>query len=261
MCPPFAAAVHASLPQELRDQIYDALWDEETRKRLDDLIGRSYHSLHESGELNNWILPGPFFTEPTYIGEHFAKEALTYFFRMVSQAEVHYRAINHFLEIDQFGRMEFRPIDILRVLTINVEWTFRDLAYDDLRENMESLLTLPVREDFEIVIYIDRNLQFSRHLFHILELIRPVYHALVAEGVKIKVLGYRFFTVRWREQAIATDNDSDGPKLQYETAEQLNYYFNGTAEEWLQMKDAEIRKIKRTPRRLKNLEVSSVYPS
>jgi hypothetical protein len=131
-----------------------------------------------------------------------------------------------------------------------------EVSYSDLQSTLDSLLALPVRDDLAIVIYLGHDIQYSRNMFCVLDMIKPVFQTLVQRGVKIKVLGYRFFTPRWRN----TDDDEPGvaTKRPCTTAERLNYYFDHTPDEWFAMKEAEPRAIKQPLRRQRCLEVC--YP-
>jgi hypothetical protein len=262
ICPPVAASVHANLPLELRDQIYEYLWEEHINT-IDRIISLSYNFYNTEPEefilqRRDWVLPAPCIADARFIGEDFAREAATLFFRKLTEAEVDYRLVRAYLEMEKFGNMTFHPRDIIRRLTIDIAWSIspREIfAYADLQDSLNSLLTLPIREDFSIIIYLSRDLQFSRDLFCVLDTIKPSYQALVKKGMKIKVLGWQFFTPRWRDpRDIETDIK---PKQTCSTAEQLSYYFDRTPEEWLQMKEAEICDIKQPQRKMKCLEVLS----
>jgi hypothetical protein len=244
LCPPFTARVHAAFPAELRNHIYDYLWDKQETDCVDEAISSSPTSSSDHRFSSPWVIHAPFFADAHIANSQFALEASTHFFRSVSNAEVHYRFVRAFCEMSTFGHMAIRPIDIIRRLSINIEWQiyqWRDFAYTEFRQSMEYLLTLPVKDDFEIVIYLPRCMQFSRLLFHILETLRPIYKALAEKGMKIKVLGYDFFL----------DDEA-----QVETAEQLNYYFDRTPEMWFAMKKVEIDAIQRLDRKAISFEVS-----
>jgi hypothetical protein len=256
ICPQFAGNMCASLPAELRDQVYDYLWNRKSLHELDKKIALPYVKVYETRITNDWYLSAPIFSDASFVGQPFARGAATYFFRMLTKAEVHYRLVRAFLQIKTFGNMSLRPRDVIRFLKIDVAWSISGgdrFAYDDLRENLKSLLDLPAKDDFAIEIFLPRDMQFSRTLYHVLDIIRPIYHSLVQKGVKIKVLGFRFFTPSWREDSMKRKSHISPYK--YTTAELLNCYFDMTTEAWFLMKEAEIAAIKKPQRRQKCFEV------
>jgi hypothetical protein len=258
---PFAHAVYGALPAELRNQVYDHLWDWETVETIDHHVTRAKERNDERTS-GNWILSAPFFADAKIVGELFAREAATQFFRMITDAEVHYRLVRVYVQMNQFGNMSFRPRDIIRRLRIDVQWSNswgrEEIVYADLQDNLQSLLCLPARNDFVVEIFLPRQMQFSRIFFHVLDIIKPIYHSLVQKGVKIKVLGYRFFTPSWRVDT--ADTTETGPKFHCTTAEALNFYFDGTTEDWFAMKEAELAAIK-NPRRMQKCFDVCVTPS
>lgn len=261
LCRPLIEAIHEALPAELRDQVYDLLWDEDAIDLVDKQLALPNGSVQDERLSNDWVLEVPFFANAKVVGESFAREAATYFFRMVTDAEIDYRLVQAYLRMENFGNMSLRPREITRLLRIDLAWSFsfNHFAYADLQANLESLLDLPVRDDFAIEVFIPRDMQFSRTLFHILDIIKPIYRAFVTKGMVIKVLGYCFFTPSWRQLADYTDGPE--PKQFCTTAELLNCYFDGTTEEWFTMKDAEIAAIKNPRRREKCLEVRASLQS
>ncbi|KAH7389941.1 hypothetical protein BKA66DRAFT_568849 [Pyrenochaeta sp. MPI-SDFR-AT-0127] len=245
--PHLTAMIQARLPREIRDQIYDHLWTVDDVEKLDSVISSEYapHWL-SSNDIASLILPVPFFVNPLFVGCSFADDASVWYFRMRSRAEIKYHHVRGFLERNSFGFMPFIPRDIIRRLTINIEWAVGDrveLAYAALRDSMNSLLLLQDREDLDIHIYLSRDLQFSQTLFHVLEIIKPVIHMFERKGPKIKVMGYQFFTPAWR------DHLDPIPKETFATVELLNYYFKGTPEEWLSMKNKELLAITQLQRK------------
>jgi hypothetical protein len=244
------------LPAELRDQVYDYLWDRASLNVLDGKIALPYVKVYESRVTHDWCLSVPILANTSFVGESFARGAATYFFRMMTKAEVHYRLVRAYLQIKTFGNMSIRPCDVIRFLKIDVAWSLSGggrFAYSDLRENLKSLLDLPARDDFTIEIFLPRDMQLSRTLYHVLDIIRPIYHSLVQKGVKIKVLGFRFFTPSWREHSKKETGKTSPTK--YTTAELLNCYFDMTTEAWFLMKEAEIAAIKKPQRMQKCFEV------
>ncbi|KAH7406750.1 hypothetical protein DE146DRAFT_404098 [Phaeosphaeria sp. MPI-PUGE-AT-0046c] len=254
LCPPRAYDVMAGLPPlELRDQVYSYLWDEQAVHRVESQIGDVTNELSELHLSKDWTLQVPHFADANYVDEPFAREAATLFFRVITALEVQYRSVRRFLKMSSFGNMSLCPRDIIRRLVIDVKFApvgrsyRRIIVLADLRDNLESLLTLPVRDNFEIIIYIDREIQFSRTLFKTLEIMKPIYHALVQKGMKIKVLGFQFFTPAWRNPDDIREEATVGRPCT--TAEQLNYYFEMTPMEWLDMKEGELNAIKQPLRR------------
>jgi hypothetical protein len=262
MCAPFSAGIHRRLPpRELRDQVYDYLWEQPYVDDVDAAISippRFFKNAPNNpvSQKQNMILRMPFFADARFVGEDFAKEAATFFFRTLTDAELHYQFVSTYLRIERLGNMEFRPREVTRRLIIDIAWSIsqqKEVSYPDLQDTLDSLLTLPVRDDLAIVIYLGRDLQYSRNMFCVLDMIKPVFQALVQKGVNIKVLGYRFFTPRWRDSA---DNEPGGvTKRPCTTAEQLNYYFDRTSDEWFEVKEAELKAIEQAVRRQKCLEV------
>jgi hypothetical protein len=244
LCPPFTACVRAAFPAELRNHIYDYLWDKDETDFVDGHISSSPLGKSDPRFSSPWVINVPFFADTHFADTQFALEAAAYFFRSASTAEAHYRFVRAFCEMSKFGNLSIRPINIIRRLSINIAWQiyqWQDFSYSEFRENMEYLLTLPVKDDFEIVIYLPRCMQFSRLLFHILETLRPIYKALVEKDMKMKVLGYDFFL----------DDEAE-----VGMAEQLNYYFDRTPEMWFAMKEVEINAIQRQDRKIASFGVS-----
>jgi hypothetical protein len=258
LSPPFAKIFHASLPRELRDLVYDYLWDERSVDYVDSQLSSERKIEGNVHDSQDWILRVPSFADAKFVGEPFAREAATWFFRSVTGAEVHYCNLPAFFNMNQLGHMPFCPRDIIRRLIVSVKWSVashrtREFAYAELQENLESLLTLLVKEDFTINMYITSGMQFSCTLFRVLEIIRPYYYALVHKGHKVKVLGYRFCTLSWRKYDVIKEETS--PERTCTTAEQLNYYFDGTPEDWFAMNRAEIESMREPLRKEKCLEV------
>jgi hypothetical protein len=265
MCAPFAVSVQSRLPRELRDQVYEHLWEQRYIDHVDAAIALPLKFTKNApkdsvSKTQNMNLPMPFFTDARFVGKALARESATYFFRMLTDAELHYQRVSTYLRIEKLGNLEFRPRDIIRRLTIDIAWSIsqqKEVAYSDLQDTLDSLLSLPVRDDLAIVIYLGRDLQYSRNMFCVLDMIKPVFQTLVRKGMNIKVMGYRFFTPRWRN----TDDDEPGiaTKRPYTTAERLNYYFDHTPDEWFEMKEAELRAIKQPLRSQRCLEVCYLF--
>jgi hypothetical protein len=253
--------------------IYDLLWYEKPADELDQSIADlHFGERNDMRERTSSTLVAPYFADPRYTGEDFANEAAERFFSSLTQAEVHYQAVQGYLQIDTFDSLQMAPRDFIRRLTINIEWSFSinpltrcsymsghvaslDPAWTDLESNLDSLLRLPIKDSFSIVIYLSRDLQFSRNLFCALDTIKPVYLTLVAKGMRVKVLGYRFFTPSWRLRT----KFANGLDRSSQTAEQLNYYFDRTPEEWLSMVGTELEAIKQPQRKMGCLEVRATH--
>jgi hypothetical protein len=254
---PFADIVHASLPAELRELTYDCLWDDHFTDYVDSQISAECTLNDDVRNSQDWILEAPSFADAKFVGDAFAREAATYFFRWATGAEVHYRCAKAFLNMKHFGGMSFRPRDVIRRLTVNIEYSFTsqnaiDFDFYELHENLDSLLSLPVKDDFAIDIYVSRDMQFSCNLFIVLEILRPIYFDLVHKGHKVRVLGYRFFTPAWRRWSVGNViYEIPRTRPTCTTAEQLNHYFHMLPEEWLAMKTKEISKMKPPQRMLK----------
>ena len=258
VCHPFARTVPARLPRELRDQVYDYLWDQTSRGRVEEWFSPSTDAEDDDGSLQNCVLTAPHFAHATFVGEDFASEAVTWFFSMLKKPEVDYRRAQTYIQMKNFGSVTIRPIDVIRHLAIWVECgmfgrpNYKDIPWENLRINLESLLGLPVRDNLVLEIRISENLQFTHELFRVLVTIRPVYHALVEKQVNIKVLGNNFIIARL----------ADDPKVAAEQgrprndAEQLNCYFDGTPEEWFLKKEVDILAIEEARRRISCMKVS-----
>ena len=254
----FPPTVCSSLPRELRDQIYDYLWTEDYVEELDSVISaRDAPPWLSSSDISSSNLPVPFFADAAIVGSEFAKEAAVWYFRMLTGAEINYRHVRGYLERDTFGSMTFMPRDVINILTIDVRFEFNsrvtgEIAYAALRDSMNSLSLLQDQKNLSTIeIYLSQSLQFSRALFHVLDIIAPAYHALEGRaGPKIKVMGYQFFTPAWRNEGEPTTK-----KKSCATVELMNYYFAGTPEEWLAMKEEEIKADPKPQRRQKCYEV------
>ncbi|EAT90529.2 hypothetical protein SNOG_02317 [Parastagonospora nodorum SN15] len=246
------------LRNQLRDQVYDHLWNEDAIDLVDGQLELPFNNVRDERLSHDWVLQAPFFADASIVGESFAREAATYFFRMLTDNEVDYHILQAYLRINSFGNISLHPGEIIRRLRIDVSYQSDpySFAYADLKRNLESLLDLSVRNDLTVEVFLDRELQFSRNFFHIMDMIMPIYQILVEKGVMIKVLGHRFFTPKWRQDV---ENTNEAEQKRYiTTAEMLNYYFDGTTEEWFTMKDTEIASIKNPRRRQRCHEVLEV---
>lgn len=259
LTPPRAQDVMARLPPlELRNHIYDYLWDEKAVRLVDSQLAEIVPGQVDLQSAPKWALRVPYFVDANYVGEAFAREAATLFWRLITDAEIHYRLVRSFLNMSSFGNMSLRPCDIIRRLVIDVGFSqagyYRvNVVLAELIDGLESLLALPVRDDLEIIIYIEREIQFSRNLFKVLEVMKPTYHALTQKGMKVKVLGYQFFTPAWRNPNDIREEAK--VRRPCTTAEQLNFYFAMTPYEWLDMKEGEINEIKQFVRKERCMEV------
>lgn len=257
ICKPFAAIVYNRLPRELRDQVYDLLWTDEEVDQLDQVIGTS----KDLPRLNHWSDPTvpseravPFFADADFTGPEFAHEAAVWYFKMRTRGEIHYSQVRNYIERNEFGGVKLAPINFIRRLTINLEWVmpYADhLSYADLRECMESLLTLKDKKRLAIEIYLSRDMQFSRTMFQALELIRPFFLEMKGNGFPPKLMGYQWFSPKWRQ----VNPDRVEERKTYATVELLNYFFDGTPEEWLAMKSEEIQADENHTRRKKCFQV------
>ncbi|KAJ6192586.1 hypothetical protein J3E72DRAFT_434682 [Bipolaris maydis] len=82
----------------------------------------------------------------------------------------------------------------------------------------------------KVKIYLPWHIQYKKGLFEVLETIRPFLATFRNANMNVSVLGYDFFN--------PIDDDSE-----WIFSEQLDYYFHGTPEEWLEMKAKEIKEI------------------
>lgn len=261
-CRPFAALVFDKLPRELRDQVYDYLWQGVDADFLDREISCVPEFFHRNDD-NEWVLRAPFYAAADFVGPHFAREAALWYFQKLTNAEVDYKAVHDFLRMKEFGNQAFTPVTTLRTLNIALDWDISNrskenyyIDQDALRFNLQSLLTLKPHEDFSVVLYLDRNLQFSREMFHALETIRPIYHDVVKSGLNFKVLGFRFFTPAWRR-----NGSKKVTRPIKATSEQLNHYFEMNPEDWLVLIGKELNQIKQRDRRRACQQVSQTQVS
>lgn len=243
--------MHSHLPRELRDLVYDYLWTEEQVDEMDIRLSSTYTTSGlDSRYTEGRPLPVPFFADATLIGKECAEEAAIWYFRKLTQSEVHYRCVRAYLNRDSFGAMPLRVRDMIRRLVIAIDWKLGDeIDYESLRDNMNSLLALKDHKDLTIEIYLDRKLQWSRMLFHTLDTIRPVFEILHQTSVTFKVLGDGFFSPGCSGYLRTLKGEA------FETSEQLNYYFAGTPQDWLAMKVDEIGSEPKVWRRDKCFEV------
>jgi len=191
----------------------------------------------------------PRFANATLVGIEFASEAAVLYFRALIGAEIDYRCARAHLERENVGEMPCPVAKTIRRLTIKIEEEYTGWAidYKVLKECMQSLLLLKDHDGICIEIYLNSSIQYSGALFRVLETIKPVFLALCATKVKIKVLGYNFFSLL---------EDKSGDVF----SEQLNYYFMGTPQEWLDMKKIENREIQEVLLRNQCKRVSTSYP-
>lgn len=73
ICQPFATTFLTRLPRELRDQIYDYLWDRDSVDCVDEEIFQLRYE-------REWNYPAPFFADAKFMGDAFAREAATWLF-------------------------------------------------------------------------------------------------------------------------------------------------------------------------------------
>jgi hypothetical protein len=182
-------------------------------------------------------LPVPHFTNAHVMGNEFAEEAATYYFRVRRIAEVDYRCVRAYLERDRFGPMPFLVKNAIRRLTIKIDWDMckgtyfgGDFAYEALTDSIDSLGLLQNHKEMAIEIFLHPDIQFCPSLYRVLDTIKPGFLLLREANVNIKVLGYEWFSLMAEDPAETT-------------SEQLNYYFERTPEEWLNMKAEEVRAI------------------
>ncbi|KAI4692729.1 uncharacterized protein J4E88_001097 [Alternaria novae-zelandiae] len=127
LCQSFTAIILQKLPRELRDQIYNYQWTEEHIRSLNDAISfvPKYHSADEAGTGVQY-LPVPRFANAALVGEEFASEAATTYFKDLSNVELDYRYVRAYLERDRFGSMAFSFKDAIRrlVITIDEDYVF-----------------------------------------------------------------------------------------------------------------------------------------
>jgi len=251
LCQSFTAIILQKLPRELRDQIYNYQWTEEHIRSLNDAISfvPKYHSADEAGTGVQY-LPVPRFANAALVGEEFASEAATTYFKDLSNVELDYRYVRAYLERDRFGSMAFSFKDAIRRLVITIDEDYGNIysgkwiACRALYDNMKSLLMLRDRQELSVEIYLESDMQWNLALFQALETIKPVFLMIREANMDVKVLGYDFFS---------TTEDYDADVF----SEQLNYYLTaGTPEEWLEMKAKEIKEMPRGPFRQRCKRVS-----
>jgi hypothetical protein len=180
----------------------------------------------------------PQFANADFMGNDFAQEATSWYYRTRRIAEVDYRWVRAYLERDSFGPTRLLVRNTIRPLTVKIDWDIfknqyfgrEKFAYDALKDSMDSLRMLQDHRDMTIEIYLHRDLQFCPSLYRILETIRPSYLLFRGAKIDMKVLGYEWF-------GPMGDGTSDS------TSEQLNHYFTRTPEEWLNMQAKEIKVI------------------
>lgn len=240
-------------PRELRDQVYVSiqptsyrrykgltslrsygyLWTNKRVRIMDESLS-SYSGKKSLGQagVQTAEIPVPQFANSVFVGDVFASEAAALYFRTLIGAEIDYRCVRNHLEREKIGAMPFPLAKTIRRLTIKIEEEYIGwvIDYEVLKDCIQSLLMLKDHSGICVEIYLNSNIQYSGALFRVLETIKPVFFALRDTKVEIKVLGYNFFS-------LLEDDKSDA------FSEQLNYYFMGTPQEWLEMKKTENREI------------------
>lgn len=243
----------STVPRELRDMVYDLLWTRPVVEAMDERISSVDTSRYLAALNSIPTLPVPFFTNPRFVGPAFAHEAAIYYLRAISRAEIPYRCVRNYLQRNTFGPLRFPWLDVIHRLTIALDWEIcngEHVAHADLQDSLARLLDLRDRENLTVTIYLSRDFQYSRALFPTLDVIAPFYHALSESKLTVKILGYQFFAPGETSRGNLVQGDDDT------TSEQLNYYFAGSAEDWLAMKAAEIETIARPGLRKKCFSVS-----
>ncbi|KAL6156903.1 hypothetical protein ACJBU6_04486 [Exserohilum turcicum] len=236
--PSFTSPILARLPRELRDYIYDFLWSDEDIERLDAAISFIPYvvTVHDQPAVDLLDLPVPRYANSSFVGNEFASEVAMRYFRALTGAAIDYRCVRAHLNRSYFGPMHLTMKDVIKnvVMTISrvayCSYGTKVFAADALADSLESLFILKDHRNLPIEIYLDHTLQYKPALFEILEIIRPMFLQFRDAKMNVKVLGYDFF------------NPIDD-RSQDVFSEQLNYYFDLSPEEWLDMKAEEIKAI------------------
>lgn len=180
-------------------------------------------------------LPVPIFANPRFFGTDFASEFALRYVRALNGAEIDYRCVRAHINRDRFGSLEFPFKKFINCLTIAVgeidgyglDPPFAETAW---RDSLDSLLGLKDNRSVKIIVYLPERVQYQKRFFEILEATRPFFHIFGENSMDVKILGYDFFNpIEYDPENIFS--------------EQLNRYFDGTAEEWLDMKAKEIKEI------------------
>ncbi|XP_014558899.1 hypothetical protein COCVIDRAFT_24632 [Bipolaris victoriae FI3] len=238
LCLPLTSLILSRLPRELRDQIYDLLWGDEHAERLDEALSITPDALKISEQpiLDLPHLSVPPFANSRFVGIEFASEAATRYFRAITVAEIDYRCVRAHINRNRFGPMCFPIKEIISRLTISVYENslyglgMSGFAKTALEDSLDSLLMLKSNRHLKVKIYLPWRIQYKKSLFQVLETIRPFSATFRNANMDVRVLGYDFFN--------PIEDDSE-----WIFSEQLNYYFDGTPEEWLEMKIKEVKEI------------------
>ncbi|KAF5849233.1 hypothetical protein GGP41_006155 [Bipolaris sorokiniana] len=244
LCHPLTSLILSRLPRELRDQIYDLLWDDKHAEHLDAALSIIPDAVKISDQpiLDLPPLSVPPFANSEFVGIEFASEAATRYFRAITVAEINHRCVRAHLNRNRFGPMCFPIKEAINSLTISVDENssyglgMSRFAKTALEDSLDSLLMLKSNRHLKVKIYLPCRIQYKKGLFEVLETIRPFFATFRDANMDVRVLGYDFFN--------PIEDDSE-----WIFSEQLNYYFNGTPEEWLEMKTKEVKEIADTRQR------------
>lgn len=210
------------------------MWGNDDIERVDKVISSVPSMFGYRDELTVHLpdLPVPVFANPRFVGTEFATEFAVRYVRHLSAAEVDYRCVRAYLNRDRFGPLQFPLKRFINRLDINICSSgiefFAEMGW---RDSLDGLLMLKDNRSFgTITIYLPDWMQYRPSFFEFLELTRPFFRKFREYSMDVKILGYDFFN------PIGDDTEDI-------YSEQLNHYFDGTPEEWLDMKAKEIKEI------------------
>ena len=176
---------------------YDLLWSSNDISRLDTAIS-SIPFDFEHRRLPNVKFSDisvPLFANSKFVGTEFAFEATLRYFKALTSAEIDYRCVRPNLERDRFGPMHLPLKKVMNplIISMNHTWayTFGQTQFEkrQLKDSLDSLLTLKDDRDIKIIIYLCPTMQRKKILFEFLEIARPFFHTFRDANMDVKFMG------------------------------------------------------------------------
>lgn len=167
-CRELAGKVHALLPLELRDRVYEYAWEGYDASRPWRGPKRSYWT--------PWVLP-------EFVGHGVAKEAAVVYYRVKPHALPFSMpgGVETFLTVDRF-HLGLNPGDHIRHLEIRI---LAHYNYAMLKTNMEALRQLRLMNGFRLRITLEGRV--TEHLPKVLRALVPMCQELKEAGANVQV--------------------------------------------------------------------------
>jgi len=230
------AKFSTSLPLELRDQVYDYLWDQMSLEGATKAC-----STHHERTIPGLPCHGidtcmtcakhsvlPFFTRPSFVGKT-AFEAVDVFFRKAVPWKLSYKDIDAFLAQDVFSE-GIKLRDHIRCLSIKLD----DRSSVDMEPNLEALSAIKNTDGFRLELVISEQYEspnYTLQLLPLLDHVKPTFLRLS------KQCGFQV-VFRFQHGLFRPENHSA-----FYTAEDLRDYCLEELECWLAKIEARDKKV------------------